>query len=150
MLAALFVETNGCYWDLPGVDPWDIIRDARLYPGPFPVVAHPLTSSSSNPFCPFSPMEGCMSKTKSAPASEQDFQPKTALGRYRIEYFSSLDWKDFDYEVVGESEAQVRVWVDKECPRSYRDKPYSSDKPRPDTLKIERIGDVTLPFIINE
>lgn len=41
MIAALFVETNGCYFNVPGVDPWDITRDARLYPGPHPVVAHP-------------------------------------------------------------------------------------------------------------
>jgi hypothetical protein len=41
MIAALYVETNGCYFNLPGVDPWDISRDARDYPGPFPVVAHP-------------------------------------------------------------------------------------------------------------
>lgn len=41
MIAALFVETDGCYFGLPGVDPWDITRDARLYAGPYPVVAHP-------------------------------------------------------------------------------------------------------------
>ena len=41
MVAALFVETNGCYFNLPGVDPWDIERDARKYSGPHPVVAHP-------------------------------------------------------------------------------------------------------------
>jgi hypothetical protein len=41
MIAALFVETNGCYFNLPGVDPWDINRDARKYAGPHPVVAHP-------------------------------------------------------------------------------------------------------------
>jgi hypothetical protein len=41
MIAALFVETNGCYFGLEGVDPWDETRDARLYPGPHPVVAHP-------------------------------------------------------------------------------------------------------------
>jgi len=40
-IAALFVETNGCYFGLPGVDPWDEARDARLYAGPHPVVAHP-------------------------------------------------------------------------------------------------------------
>lgn len=39
--AALFVETGGCYFDLPGVDPWDKERDARFYRGPWPVVAHP-------------------------------------------------------------------------------------------------------------
>lgn len=40
-VAALFVETGGCYFGLPGVDPWDLHRDARLYAGPYPVVAHP-------------------------------------------------------------------------------------------------------------
>jgi hypothetical protein len=41
MIAALYVETGGCYYGLPGVDPWDEARDARLYAGPHPVVAHP-------------------------------------------------------------------------------------------------------------
>ena len=41
MIAALFVETGGCYFDLPGVDPWDKARDARQYSGPHAVVAHP-------------------------------------------------------------------------------------------------------------
>ena len=40
-VAALYVETGGCYFGLPGVDPWDEARDARLYTGPHPVVAHP-------------------------------------------------------------------------------------------------------------
>ena len=41
MIAALFVHRGGVYWDLPDVDPWDESRDARLYAGPWPVVAHP-------------------------------------------------------------------------------------------------------------
>jgi hypothetical protein len=40
-LAALYVETGGTYYGLPDVDPWDEARDARLYDGPWPVVAHP-------------------------------------------------------------------------------------------------------------
>ncbi len=40
-VAALYVETNGVYYGLPDVDPWDEARDARLYDGPWPVVAHP-------------------------------------------------------------------------------------------------------------
>lgn len=41
MIAALYVQAGGCYWDLPNVDPWDEARDARQYRGPWPVVAHP-------------------------------------------------------------------------------------------------------------
>jgi len=41
MIAALYVETGGCYFGQPGVDPWDEARDARRYRGPHPVVAHP-------------------------------------------------------------------------------------------------------------
>lgn len=41
MIAALFVESSGVYAGLPGVDVWDLARDARLYAGPYPVVAHP-------------------------------------------------------------------------------------------------------------
>jgi hypothetical protein len=41
MIAALFVQRGGCYYGLEGVDPWDEERDARSYPGPYPVVAHP-------------------------------------------------------------------------------------------------------------
>lgn len=41
MIAALFVDARGCYAELEGVDVWDASRDARLYDGPHPVVAHP-------------------------------------------------------------------------------------------------------------
>lgn len=40
-VAALFVEAGGCYYGLPGVETWPAFRDARDYPGPHPVVAHP-------------------------------------------------------------------------------------------------------------
>lgn len=40
-VAALYVQSGGIYYSLTGVDPWDEARDARLYRGPYPVVAHP-------------------------------------------------------------------------------------------------------------
>lgn len=41
MIAALYVEKDGIYYGLENVDCWDVERDARLYEGPWPVVAHP-------------------------------------------------------------------------------------------------------------
>lgn len=41
MIAALYVQRHGVYLGVPGVDPWDVARDARRYDGPWPVVAHP-------------------------------------------------------------------------------------------------------------
>lgn len=41
MIAALFVQRGGVYWDRPDVDAWDAARDARQYRGPWAVVAHP-------------------------------------------------------------------------------------------------------------
>lgn len=41
MIAALFVDERGPYVGLPDVEVWGISRDARLYAGPHPVVAHP-------------------------------------------------------------------------------------------------------------
>lgn len=41
VIAALYVETDGAYFGLDGVDPWDAERDARKYKGPWAVVAHP-------------------------------------------------------------------------------------------------------------
>ena len=41
MIAALYVESDGCYVGIPDVDPWDEARDARSYAGPHSIVAHP-------------------------------------------------------------------------------------------------------------
>ncbi len=40
-IAALYVQTGGSYYNLPGVIPMDQDDDARMYGGPWPVVAHP-------------------------------------------------------------------------------------------------------------
>lgn len=40
-IAALFVRADSIYKSLPGVDAWDADRDARLWPGGIPCIAHP-------------------------------------------------------------------------------------------------------------
>ena len=41
MIAALYIDRAGPYWNRPDVDAWDAERDATNYSGPWPVVAHP-------------------------------------------------------------------------------------------------------------
>lgn len=41
MISALYVSPKGHYVNRPDIDAWDEQRDARLYQGPHPVVAHP-------------------------------------------------------------------------------------------------------------
>ena len=41
MIAALYVDPSGPYPKMLDVDCWDEARDAKLYAGPYPVVAHP-------------------------------------------------------------------------------------------------------------
>lgn len=40
-VAALYVDRRGPYVGMRGVQPWTKERDARVYPGPHPIVAHP-------------------------------------------------------------------------------------------------------------
>jgi hypothetical protein len=41
LVAALYVDEKSHYLTLPNVDAWPRDRDARLYKGPWPVIAHP-------------------------------------------------------------------------------------------------------------
>lgn len=51
-VVALYVDPNGVYANLPNVEVWDEARDARLYAGPWPVVAHP----PCNRWCALAPL----------------------------------------------------------------------------------------------
>ena len=59
MIAALYVEKGGAYYGIQDVDPWDEVRDARLYDGPWPVVAHP----PCNHWCQLAPVNAARYET---------------------------------------------------------------------------------------
>lgn len=40
-VAVLWVMRGSVYFSLPDTDCWDFVRDARLYNGPHPIIAHP-------------------------------------------------------------------------------------------------------------
>lgn len=40
-IAALYVDPRGPYPKMLGIEPWDEVRDARGYAGPWPIIAHP-------------------------------------------------------------------------------------------------------------
>lgn len=55
-VAALYVDPAGVYSGLEGVEVWDEARDARLYEGPWPVVAHPPCAR----WCQLAPMNAAI------------------------------------------------------------------------------------------
>ena len=62
MIAALFVRKDSIYKSIPGVDCYDIGRDARTWPGGCPVIAHPPCRSW-----------GMLKHFARAPAGEHEF-----------------------------------------------------------------------------
>jgi hypothetical protein len=61
-VAVLFADRDSIYKTLPGVEVYDIDRDARTFPGGMPVVAHPPCRTW-----------GCLAHFAKAPPEEHDF-----------------------------------------------------------------------------
>lgn len=100
-VAALYVEKNGVYANLPGVEVWDEERDARLYTGPWPVVAHPPCEK----WCQLAPLnasringyeigndEGCFEAALDAVRTYGGVLEHPAL---------SIAWRDFGLPIPG-------------------------------------------------
>lgn len=130
-VAALFVETNGTYYGLPDVDPWDRERDARLYAGPWPVVAHPpcdrwhLLSAVNNKRWGYTINEdgGCFASALAAvrrwggvlehPAESRAFRfhriPEPSRGRWQMTIDG--DWVTEVNQSVYGHRARKRTWL---------------------------------------
>lgn len=66
------------------------------------------------------------------------------ISLYHVYYWSSLDWRWCEYDVIAESEESIRAKVDESCPPSCRTYPYR--KGEEETLKITKHEDITLPW----
>ena len=72
------------------------------------------------------------------------------LYNFSVSYFSALDWAQIDREYIAESEEQLRVLINKECPPSCRDLPYQGRESAEDSLKIVQLHEVSVPFILHD
>jgi hypothetical protein len=71
------------------------------------------------------------------------------LHHYHVHYWSAVEWNYVEYDVIAESEAQVRAKVDAECVSEHRLRAYVKESERKDTLEIENRGAITLPYVLN-
>jgi hypothetical protein len=107
-VAALFVDPRGCYAGLPDVELWDEARDARLYPGPHPVVAHP-------PCTRWCQLAGVVEKRYGYKRGEDDGCFASALASVRrwggvLEHPAwSLAWRTFDLNTPPATGGWVRA-----------------------------------------
>lgn len=104
MIAALFVQPGGCYFGLPDVDPWPESRDARLYRGPYPIVAHPPCQ-----------LWGKMAKINYKRWGGDHNRPGNDGG-----CFESALWSVNKYGGVLEHPAQTYAWAEYNLPKPVR------------------------------
>ena len=95
-VAALFVRPDSVYKQMPGIDAWDELRDARRYKGPHPVVAHPPCRLWS-----------CMKHFSTAPLSEKSLayvaiKAVRSFGGVLEHPKGSSLWKEAPLPLVGE------------------------------------------------
>jgi hypothetical protein len=71
------------------------------------------------------------------------------LNRYRIRYWSNVDWCWISETLIAQTESQVQEYVDKQCKPEYRMLLNISDHTRQQTLEITDEGPITLPYVID-
>jgi hypothetical protein len=71
--------------------------------------------------------------------------------RYRIRYFSTLDWRWFEATVLAESDEQLEQGVSNNlCAKLFRIKRDCITKEECDTLRTEWKDAVSLPLILSD
>jgi len=64
------------------------------------------------------------------------------MNKYFVEWFSGIDWGWEFKEMLANNEEQIREFMDKKCPPEFRERHGK------DSLKIEFVGTVTIPYIL--
>jgi len=72
-----------------------------------------------------------------------------AIYIYRIKYFSSIDWRWWETVLIAANDEEVTQYVNKSCPREYRNIPYNGGR-QEDSFRIIEKREVTLPLILTE
>ena len=70
------------------------------------------------------------------------------MTKFDVTYFDHGFWKYIRFQVLAESEEQVRQLVDKKCPKDRRVEPYFSSLNRVDSLVIDVLEVLTFPHIV--
>lgn len=65
---------------------------------------------------------------------------------YNVRFFSHGEWRYLEYDIIAESEAQVRKFADEKCEPQWRAKPYGEVKE--DSLVIKEVKDVNIPYLL--
>ena len=71
------------------------------------------------------------------------------MKEFRVEYFSTLDWKKIQYNVLAENKEQVIKMVNEEIEPQFRSRStYSrnAEYKEEDSLVIYQLNDITIPF----
>jgi hypothetical protein len=68
---------------------------------------------------------------------------------YHVKYFSSIDWRWLESNVIAENDAQVTDLVESNlCKREYRSRPYNGGQDE-DSLTIESKREIKFPSVID-
>jgi hypothetical protein len=71
------------------------------------------------------------------------------INRYRIRYWSNVDWCWIGETLLAQTESQVIAYVDKQCAPEYRMRLDLVTGTKHQTLEIEDEGPITLPYVID-
>jgi hypothetical protein len=71
------------------------------------------------------------------------------LHRYRIRYWSNIDWCWIGETLLAQTETQVMEYVDKQCAPEYRMRLDISNNTRYQTLEVTDEGPITLPYVLD-